>query len=219
MHEGRFGTFQSAGTHLFQHLLFRRPALLRRLQRRLRLACRRVRPDRRVAERRLKDTWADDPEKQSRRSAERRVLSRRSGKDRRKEIASKPKTFVHELVTTSGAGVQTLPPQTPLRDAIAILAIHKIGLIVVTSTEKGLVGVLSERDIIQAFHDLGAAALESQVSVHMTRGIWTCSPNDRLTKIMSTMNEHKMRHMPVVKDGALLGVISASDLLKAVPTS
>lgn len=181
-----------------------------------RRADRRVRKDRRVAERRQIDTWADDPEKQSRRASERRTAARRSGKDRRKEIASQPKTFVHELVTTSGAGVQTLPPETKLRDAIAILTIHKIGLIVVTSGEKGLVGVLSERDIIGAFHDLGAGALDSQISEHMTRGIWTCSPDDRLTKIVSTMNDNKMRHMPVVKEGKVLGVISASDLLKTV---
>lgn len=181
-----------------------------------RRADRRVRKDRRVAERRLEDTWADDPNKQSRRSEERRSSSRRSGKDRRKELAAQPKTFVHELVSTSGAGVQTLPPETELRDAIAILAIHKIGLIVVNSGDKGLMGVLSERDIIKAFHDLGAPALDSPISAHMTRGIWTCSPNDRLTKIISTMNDNKMRHMPVVKDGVLLGVISASDLLKTV---
>jgi len=181
-----------------------------------RRADRRVRKDRRVAERRGIDTWADDPEKQDRRSEERRMGGRRSGKDRRKEQAAVPKFFVHELVNTSGSAVQSLPPTTSLRNAISILAIHKIGLIVVSTAEKGLLGVLSERDIIGAFYDKGAAALESQISAHMTRGVWTCSPDDRLSKVISTMTDNNMRHMPVVKDGLVVGIVSASDLLKVV---
>lgn len=179
-----------------------------------RRADRRVGKDRRVAERRKEDTWANDPDKINRRVADRRVGNRRSGRDRRKEQAAVPKTFVHELVSTSGVGVQSLPPTALLRDAVSILAIHKIGLIVVVSQEKGLVGVLSERDVISALHEQGAAALDLDLSGFMTRGIWTCSPGDHLSKIKSTMTQNKMRHMPVVEGDNVLGVISASDLLK-----
>lgn len=179
-----------------------------------RRADRRVRADRRLAERRQIDTWSEDPEKVSRRSAERRTLSRRSGKDRRKELAKTPKVFVKDLVSTTASGLHTLPPQTLVRDAVSIMAIHKTGLIVVTSPEKGLLGVLSERDVIRALHDQGAPVLESQISAHMTRGIWTCSPEDRITDIISTMNDHQLRHLPIVKETVLVGVISATDLLR-----
>ncbi len=181
-----------------------------------RRADRRVRKDRRVAERRQKDTWADDPDKISRRAADRRSQSRRSGKDRRKELAMAAKIYIHELVNTTRAGIQTLPPETQLRDAVSILAIHKIGLIVVATPEKGLVGVLSERDIIRALHDQGSAALENHIADHMTRGVWTCSPNDRIAKVIESMNQNKMRHMPIVRDGELVGVISAQDLLTTI---
>jgi len=160
------------------------------------------------------DTWADDPAKVSRRQAERRILSRRSGKDRRKELAKTPKVFVRDLVSSTASGLHTLPPPTLVRDAVSIMAIHKIGLIVVVSPEKGLVGVLSERDIIRALHDQGATVLETQISEHMTRGIWTCSPDDRVSDIVATMNDHDLRHLPIVKDAAVVGVISATDLLK-----
>ncbi len=75
-------------------------------------------------------------------------------------------------------------------------------------------GVLSERDIIRALHEQGAGVLEKPISVFMTRGIWTCSPDDRITDIISTMNDNKMRHMPVVKEGVVVGVVSVTDLLR-----
>ena len=180
---------------------------------------RRAKKDRRISERRVNDTWADDPTKETRRISQRRTASRRSGRDRRKEEAAKPKTFVSELVNTTGAGLQTLLPDAQLRDCVSIMAIHKIGLVVIASSDKGMLGVLSERDIVRAFHEEGAAALETKVSGIMTRGVWTCAPEDLLVNIAQVMTENKMRHLPVVKDGKVVGIISAPDLLKLIPPS
>jgi len=176
---------------------------------------RRVRGERRVSERRQVDTWADDPSKDCRRVAERRQLIRRSGRDRRQDEAAKPKTYVHELVNTSGKSIQTLAPDSILRDAVSLLAIHKIGLLVISTPEKGLIGVLSERDIVRALHDQGAEALEKQVANYMTRGVWTCGPDDYILNVMKTMNDNKMRHMPVVDGGNVVGVISTTDIMRS----
>ncbi len=143
-------------------------------------------------------------------------MTRRSGRDRRREEAAKPKTFVHELVNTSGKSIQTLAPDSILRDAISLLAIHKIGLLVISTPEKGLLGVLSERDIVRALHDQGVPALEQQVSSFMARGVWTCAPGDRITSVITTMNDNKMRHMPVVERGDVVGVISTTDLIRCI---
>jgi CBS domain-containing protein len=98
------------------------------------------------------------------------------------------------------------------------LGIHKIRLVVIASPDKGMLGVVTERDIVRALHEEGAAVPETKVLEVMMRGVWTCTPEDRLINFAQVMTENKMRHFPVVKYGKVVGIISASDFLKLIPS-
>jgi signal-transduction protein with cAMP-binding, CBS, and nucleotidyltransferase domain len=98
------------------------------------------------------------------------------------------------------------------------LAIYKIGLVVFASPEKEMLGVLTVRDIVLALHEEGQADPETKISKVMTRGVWACTPEDRLANITQVMTENKMCHLPVAKDGKVVGIISASDFLKLIPS-
>ena len=90
---------------------------------------------------------------------------------------------------------------------------------VFASPEKEMLGVLTVRDIVLALHEEGQADPETKISKVMTRGVWACTPKDRLANITQVMTENKMCHLPVAKDGKVVGIISATDFLKLIPSS
>lgn len=89
---------------------------------------------------------------------------------------------------------------------------------VIASPDKGVLGVLTERYIVRALHEEGAAFTETKVLKVMMCGVWTCIPEDLLVNFAQVMTETKMRHFPVVKYGKVVGIISASDFLKLIPS-
>lgn len=98
--------------------------------------------------------------------------------------------------------------------AVTLLAERRIGALVVTSSEREVAGIISERDIIRVLAEAGTAALELPVRQVMTREVVTCSRADTMSSIMELMTAGKFRHLPVVEEGQLIGIISIGDVIK-----
>ena len=120
---------------------------------------------------------------------------------------------VRTILTTKGATVVTIRPQQPLREAARLLAEHDIGALVVVNEAGGLVGIISERDIIRAAARL-ENALARPTSEVMTREVIIGLPNDDLMAVAHTMTEKRFRHLPIMDRGELVGIISMKDIVK-----
>lgn len=103
---------------------------------------------------------------------------------------------------------------TPLAEVCKVLGKHKIGAILVTDAKGGIEGILSERDIVRAVGEMGSAALTQPVSSVMTKTVVTCTEEDSINQVMAKMTSGRFRHVPVVKDGKVAGVISIGDVVK-----
>jgi CBS domain-containing protein len=121
---------------------------------------------------------------------------------------------VREILSVKGKDVVTIEPNTNLAAAAKLLAERRIGALVVTGPAGRVVGILSERDIVHVLAAGGIAALETPVSEAMTRKVTTCSPSDTIGSIMERMTAGKFRHVPVVEQGRLTGIISIGDVVK-----
>ncbi len=121
---------------------------------------------------------------------------------------------VKVILSTKGSGVTTIEPTATLSDAIAILAAQRIGAVVVTGAERRVVGILSERDIVRALAEHGDSVLKAPVSESMTRKVVTCGETETISEIMERMTAGKFRHVPVVEQGRLVGIISIGDVVK-----
>ena len=121
---------------------------------------------------------------------------------------------VKEILSVKGRDVVTLEPNASLATAAKVLAEHRIGAVVVTGAAERIVGILSERDIVQVLATRGIPALDMQVSEVMTRKVATCSPHDTISSIMERMTAGKFRHVPVVEQGRLTGIVSIGDVVK-----
>ena len=119
------------------------------------------------------------------------------------------------LETKTVAGIITVAPKCTVAEAAAILAKKGIGTVVVSENGETLDGILSERDIVGALGDVGAACLQDPVSRLMTRKVTTCTPQDRADHVLSQMTDGRFRHMPVMQAGRMIGVISIGDVVKA----
>jgi len=121
---------------------------------------------------------------------------------------------VARIIGNKGRDVVTAQPHRTLAEVTRQLAERRIGAVVVTDGAGSIRGILSERDIVRALAERGAAALDDAVSLHMTTKVVTCSPSARIPDIMSGMTTGKFRHMPVEEDGRLVGIISIGDVVK-----
>lgn len=113
------------------------------------------------------------------------------------------------------ASIVTIGPDQSVADAAALLGEKRIGAVVVSSDGQQVGGILSERDIVRQLGKSGAGCLDMTVRELMTADIVTCAPRDNADKILATMTEGRFRHMPVMRDGAMIGVISIGDVVKA----
>ena len=109
--------------------------------------------------------------------------------------------------------VVTISPEATVRELIALLAEHNVGALVVSDDGERVAGIVSERDVVRRLH-ADEAVLDSAVASIMTAEVRTCSGQDGLTDLMQTMTEHRIRHVPVVADGKLTGIISIGDVVK-----
>jgi CBS domain-containing protein len=121
---------------------------------------------------------------------------------------------VRSILSRKGSDVVTIAPIATLSDAVKLLAERRIGAIVATGPDNRVAGILSERDIVRALSERGAAALDDNVGAVMTRKVTTCSETDTIAMIMELMTAGKFRHLPVVDQGRLIGVISIGDVVK-----
>ena len=109
----------------------------------------------------------------------------------------------------------TLPPDVDLHQALATLAEHGIGAVVVSSDGSSVDGMLSERDIVRALARSGADVLNEQVSSVMSSRVSGCGRDNTADEIMATMTSSRFRHMPVLEDGQLVGIVSIGDVVKS----
>jgi CBS domain-containing protein len=119
------------------------------------------------------------------------------------------------LQTKASAGVVTVTSQTTVADAAKLLAERKFGSLVISDDGKRAVGILSERDIVRVIALQGAGVLNDRVSMHMTASVVTCSKQATADQVLKTMTDRRFRHMPVVEDGELVGLITLGDVVKS----
>jgi CBS domain-containing protein len=121
---------------------------------------------------------------------------------------------VKDVLASKGSAVATIAPNASITQVLTLLAEHKIGALVVTEDGTSVTGIVSERDIVRALDTQGAALLEQPVSSIMTVGVQTCGPVDEIRELARTMTDGRFRHMPVVVDGALAGIVTIGDIVK-----
>ena len=113
-----------------------------------------------------------------------------------------------------GGDIISIKPNADLAAAAKLLSEHRVGALLIRGAGGRLAGILSERDIVRALSEHGAAALSLQVSEVMTRNVATCGEDDTIASIMEQMTDGKFRHMPVVTKGELVGLVSIGDVVK-----
>ncbi|MFB9312493.1 CBS domain-containing protein [Nocardioides plantarum] len=117
------------------------------------------------------------------------------------------------LEAKSTSDVVTITPDAGVRDLIALLAEHNIGALVVSADGTSLDGIVSERDVVRHLHSDGTV-IHNTVAAIMTSVVETCGPDDDLDDVMTTMTSRRFRHVPVVSDGTLVGIVSIGDVVK-----
>ncbi len=113
-----------------------------------------------------------------------------------------------------GGDIISIEPTADLAAAVKCLAAHRIGAVVIRGAGGRLAGILSERDIVRALAKHGPSALDLPVGQVMTRDVETCGEEDTVAHLMERMTAGKFRHMPVVRNGELIGLISIGDVVK-----
>jgi CBS domain-containing protein len=122
--------------------------------------------------------------------------------------------IVKSIIELKGRDVVTMEPGVSLDVAAKLLAERRIGAVVVLGADDRVVGILSERDIVRAIAERGTAAMQEQVAQVMTRKVVTCTFDETLHSIMERMTAGKFRHLPVIEQGKLAGIISIGDVVK-----
>ena len=121
---------------------------------------------------------------------------------------------VAAILKEKGRAVETAGLDTTVMDVAARLSARRIGAIVITGAEGGIAGIVSERDIIRVIGQHGASALDWPVSEAMTRAVQTCRESDTIDNLMAVMTARRFRHLPVLENGRLSGIISIGDVVK-----
>jgi CBS domain-containing protein len=122
---------------------------------------------------------------------------------------------ISEILRRKGGEVTTIEPDAKVRALLALLAEHNIGAVVVSTDGSAIKGIASERDVVRRLNDRGAGLLDEPVSSIMTATVRTCQPSDNVEGLRATMTEHRIRHVPVVRDGELVGIVSIGDVVKS----
>ena len=121
---------------------------------------------------------------------------------------------ISDVLRNKGSEVVTVKPDTPVSELLALLVGRNIGAAVVSSGD-AVVGIVSERDVVHCVYGRGGQLLSTPVSDIMTTEVVTCLPDDEVDSLMRVMTERRIRHLPVVVDGALIGIVSIGDMVKA----
>jgi CBS domain-containing protein len=122
---------------------------------------------------------------------------------------------ISSLLRRKGHEVATIQGSESVRAALAMLAEHGIGALVVSSDGRRVEGIVSERDVARGLHERGAGLLGDPVSGVMTAEVHTCPSDANVHALAQTMTDHRVRHVPVVDGGVLVGIVSIGDVVKA----
>jgi CBS domain-containing protein len=121
---------------------------------------------------------------------------------------------ITDVLRRKGDDVVTISPAHTVRELLRLLAENRVGALVVSSGSGVVDGIVSERDVVRKLHTEGDLVLDLPVSKIMTAAVHTCAPEDSLDDLMSTMTQHRIRHVPVLVDGRLSGIVSIGDVVK-----
>lgn len=121
---------------------------------------------------------------------------------------------ISDVLRAKGTQVVTIPPGTTVRRLLAVLAEHRIGAVVVSADGRSIDGIASERDIVRALAQRGAAVMSEPVTAIFTAEVRTVTPETSVEEVMRLMTEMRVRHAPVVTGGALAGIVSIGDVVK-----
>ena len=121
---------------------------------------------------------------------------------------------VEGLLSSKGAGVVTVASASTVAEVVATLAEHRVGALVVSDDGARVDGIVSERDIVRALAERGADLLGEGVATIMTSEVVTCDLATTVDELSSSMTERRIRHVPVVVDGRLAGIVSIGDVVK-----
>ena len=121
---------------------------------------------------------------------------------------------VETILKSKGRSVATIGSTATIGEAVEEMCAQNVGALVVSDDGSGVDGIISERDIVHALARRGAELPGATVGEVMTRRVVTCEPGDTVAELMAEMTNRRIRHLPVVKDGALCGIVSIGDLVK-----
>ncbi|MFG2072870.1 CBS domain-containing protein [Nonomuraea maritima] len=123
--------------------------------------------------------------------------------------------LIGTILRAKGSDVTTVTPEATVRELLDKLASRNIGAVVVSSDGVTIRGIVSERDVVRRLCDRGAALLDAPVSEIMTTEVHTVEPGENVDSLRQTMTTQRFRHMPVVEDGRLVGIVSIGDVVKS----
>ena len=121
---------------------------------------------------------------------------------------------VTEVLRRKGGSVVTIRPDRSVRELLGLLNEHGIGAVVVSGDGTGVDGIASERDVVRRLHADGDGVLDTAVSSIMTAEVESCGPQDQLDELMAVMTDSRIRHLPVLEDGRMIGIVSIGDVVK-----
>ncbi|MEO0882139.1 MAG: CBS domain-containing protein [Pseudomonadota bacterium] len=128
-------------------------------------------------------------------------------------VASGQVATVSKILEQKGNSVVTIHPSDTLKDAVVLLAEKRIGALVVTDKNDKLVGILSERDIVRKLAATPGQTLPQSVEENMTKKVMPCAPGDSLVSVLHTMTKGRFRHMPVLENEKLVGIVTIGDVV------
>ncbi|MEN0134744.1 CBS domain-containing protein [Rhodococcus sp. NPDC057014] len=121
---------------------------------------------------------------------------------------------IADVLRNKGPAVVTVDPEMSVSTLIGELARHNVGALVVTEND-AVVGIVTERDIVRRIHERGPDILNARVVDIMTTSVFACLPTDTVDSLAETMTERRIRHLPVIVDGQLVGIVSIGDVVKS----
>jgi CBS domain-containing protein len=118
------------------------------------------------------------------------------------------------ILNDKGNAVVTMGPRSTVKEAIALMAEKRIGAVVIAGVERRVLGIFSERDVVRVLAQKGPGALADELARHMTSPVFTCTAHTSIDEIMHLMTSKKFRHVPVVENETLSGLVSIGDVVK-----
>jgi CBS domain-containing protein len=122
---------------------------------------------------------------------------------------------ISAVLKSKGSAVTTIGPDATVAAAVADMARHNVGALVVSSDGRTVEGIVSERDVTRALDSFGGALLDKPIRLIMSSEVRTASPDENIESLAVMMTEYRIRHVPVLEDGVLAGIVSIGDVVKS----